>query len=141
MDAFLKNWVKASKETRFALAVVYVLAAFIGFSNHTDDCTYAELHCYVSSAGCSLPYVHGAYPQTRIKSNYNNSDNTALSDNHYCPACMYWLTSKTSKTNLPIVSVVVKNAITIQTPAYWVFTNQFEWLASVSLRGPPIIFS
>jgi len=142
MAGFLKKCGEDSKKTRAILVFVYVLATIIASLNHTCNQSQPKLHCSRHSSDCCMYHPDEyAEAQLQIKPSYNSYTTITLPHSHYCPGCLYRLTSKTSQVHLPIAFATAEKVITLQSQLHSSFTNQSEWFSSVSLRGPPLIIS
>lgn len=138
----MKKWIKAPKKMRVIIALLYVYVGLAISLDHTcyptrkyvDNCHLENIDHNLSADGCAELCFASTFNQNSFHSKFESHD-------QYCPACLYLLTSKSSKFSSEPLLIAAETVAIIQILRHWNFTSQFEWLCSNPLRAPPFSIS
>ena len=138
----LKKNFTSHGQMRVVLALLYLLTTLSIPLSHTCQLAEKDAHNHHTECiGHQFQSNKCAEAHSAVALDQNDITETAKSQNHCCPACLYLLISKASKfcSNASLYSTqTVKRT---QPLLQLGFTKQLEWLCSVSLRAPPSITS
>ena len=136
------KWVAASGGTRLILAFLYAFVSLNVSLNHTCRPSSKDVYCCHSESASHQSQIDGhVAAQSITVFNQNTSATENNSNDLYCLACLYSLTSKAfklySNTSVCLAQVIFHTQFISQLS----FTKQLECLTSVSLRAPPMTIS
>ena len=136
------KWVAASGGTKLILAFLYAFASLNFSLNHTCRPSSKDVYCCQSESASHQSQTDGhAVVQSITVFSQSTSSTENKSNDLYCLACLYSLTSKAfklcSNTSICLAQVIFLTQFISQLS----FKKQLECLTSVSLRAPPMTFS
>ena len=135
-----KKWITAPRGIRIILAFLYLFVTFGVPLSHI--CQFADKDIHHPYSECtSHRHEDDNLTELRLAYSQSNCENKSQLHSTYCSACLYSLTSKTFKLCSKVSLCSMGTAVDIQILPQLNFTQQFEWLSSISLRAPPCIAS